>query len=312
MGDTYLNRPAYVLGRPSPVCGASIGDSDATAAEFAADGYTQVHRSTSPCWRLAADAASRAMAAVGYAGARPDLSIYCTETWFEMMPTEALSRFVAALGVGTSRALAVGGHTCANFVSGVDVASREIAGGRSTVLVATVDRVADGRSRSFRDGLALLSDGAAAALVSDRPLGDGYRVLAVAHRSSSTIDDDGRDRVDVRVSIGDVRESVAEVLDRVGAERSDVRWLVTNNYRTASNDFLVRTAGLADVPRARPAVEATAHCFAGDAAIVLSDLVDGRHLADGDLVLVLGSGGRSRIALLLGAHLAGTPRGPLT
>ena len=252
MGDTYLNRPAYVLGQPSPVCGASIGDSDATADEFAADGYTLVHRSTSPCWRLAADAAARAMEAVGYAGGQPDLSIYCTETWFEMMPTEALSRFVTALGVGTSRALAVGGHACANFVSAVDVACKEIAGGRSTVLLATVDRVADGRSRSFRDGLALLSDGAAAALVSDRPLGDGYRILAArtaaARRSTTTAGIASTSAC----SIGDVHECVAEVLDRVGADRSDLRWLVTNNYRTASNDFLVRTAGLSDVAAGAP------------------------------------------------------------
>lgn len=306
-GDVYLSCPAYVLGRPDPVSGATIDDTDEVAAGIAAEGFTTVHRATGPCWRLAADAAAQAIdAAGGAAGAVgvPDLSIYCTESWFEVKPTVSLSRFVTALGIGSLPAVVVGGNDCANFVAGLDVAAAEVARGRSTVLVTTVDRMAPGHTRSYQDGLALMSDAAAACLVSDRPLGDGYRIRALAQRSNSTIDEDGRDVFDARTSVRDVQASVAEVLERGGADRSDVRWLVTNRYREASCEFLVRAAGLAGIPRARPALGPVGHCYAADAPVVLSDLVPSGDLRDGDLVLVLGDGGRARSALLLSAHLA--------
>jgi 3-oxoacyl-[acyl-carrier-protein] synthase III len=302
--DAFLSRPAYVLGRPSPVCAASIDDSDAAAAELASAGYTAVFRTAVPCWRLAAIAAAAAIDAAGDAVGPPDLSIYCTETWFEMMPAEALSRFVTSLGAGTARALALGGHGCANFTVGLDLACTEVADGRAAVLLATVDRLPQGRSRSFRDGLALLSDAAAGCLVTDRPLGDGYRVVARALRSTSTIGDDGQDLLDIRVSVDDVQAGVSEVLDRAGVGRDGVRWLVLNGHRPASNDFLAGATGLAGIARARPALGTNAHCFAADAPIVLRDLLDGGDVRDGDHVLVLGSGGRSRTAVLLRAHLA--------
>lgn len=300
--QVFLSLPTYVLGQPRPVTAASINDSDDAAATFAADGYATVHQSSDPCWKVAAEAA-----ALATARAQPDTTVYCTETWFEMAPTDALSRFVTALGVGAFHAVALGGHACANFLEGIDLATRELANGRSTALVATVDRVADGRSRTFQDGLALLSDAAAACLVSDQPLGSGYTLLAQARRNNSTIDEDGSEVVHVRRSIGDTRASAVEVLEQAGVSQADVRWLVMNNYRTASNDFVAASAGFGNIPRARPTTVSVAHCFAADSAITLNDLAVSGSVQDGDLVLVLGSGGRTRNAALLRAVLPGAP-----
>jgi 3-oxoacyl-[acyl-carrier-protein] synthase III len=306
VGDVYLNRPAYVLGRPEPVSGATIDDADDVAAALVADGFTTVHRSAGPCWRAAAEAAAQVLAAAGDAlgaGVRPDLSVYCTETWFEAKPAESLSRFVTALGIGASPALVVAGNDCANFVAGLALASGEVERGRSTVLVTTADRMAAGHTRSYQDGLALMSDAAAACLVAGAPLGDAYRLQAVSQRSNSTVDARGRDVVDARTSLRDVRATVDEVLGRAGATVDEVRWLVMNHYRPASAEFVVRAAGLAGIPRARSALGAVGHCYAADAPIVLADLLRGHDVDDGDLVLVLGDGGRSRSALLLDVHV---------
>lgn len=243
-----------------------------------------------PLVDLAAESASGTWRRAG----RPllDSVVFCTDTSFDGGVSGALGDLLARLGAPVASALAVGGSGCGNLGPGLATARNLIhANGASAVLLVTADAVGDG-ARYLPSSTTVLSDGAAACLVTREPVGRSFKVLGLA---SSCHADKGAPSglVNAKGIVALVRRAVAGAFANLPVGTADCHFLLTGHYGRTTCALLALATRVDPKNVYRPLADEMGHCFAADVLAGLGRLAQDPAGKAGDVVLLVTTGSRS-------------------
>ena len=239
-------------------------------------------------WELAADAGARTVKA---ATAPPDLVIYMTEN--DHVAGESLNNLVRALDLPDARYVRGSGHDCGNFGPALSLARQALAAGEHRqVLILLADKVIDG-DRSQADKLSVVSDGAAACLVTAEPPNtDGVRFAV--HGISTVTDSDAAsgseagDRILATVALATA--GAAAIADQTGRAADDFDHLLFPNYRAVAQQFLCSALGVPLEKLLFGPMAEFGHCFSADGLVSLAHCVSTDEIRPGEHVLAFGDG----------------------
>lgn len=233
---------------------------------------------------------------------RPDLVIYATSNT-AMTAQLAAAHCGVRLGLRTVNYMVMSGHACANIGSSLSVAEAFIGQRPETiVLLATVDRV-DGQAedRIVGDGVAVLSDAAAACIVTGLPVtGAGascaVRGWHIAVDAAAEIESATPRKVLQTVAL--LKRALAEFIDKVGVPMSDVDVVVFNNVHRGSRELMAWAMGVPGEKVYDASAAQGAHMFAADVLISIEEIRRTRSGGKRSLVLAV-SPGVTSVALIL-------------
>lgn len=239
-------------------------------------------------WQLAAAAGTRTLAV---SAELPDLLVYVTENDHDS--SDSLTCLIRALDLPAARYLRVSGHDCGNLGPALVLARQALASGEHRrVLLLLADKALDG-NRNPANRLSVISDGAVACLVTDRPSGFGGAKFAV-HGMTAMADlhatDPGEADDTVMSTVALSVAGATAITDQTGRELKDFDHLVFPNYRMITQQFLCSAMG---VPPERLLVGPMAefgHCFSADILMTLGHCANTGQIRPNDHVLASSDG----------------------
>lgn len=245
-----------------------------------------------PVAELAVAAARPAIDALG--GSPVDLFVYCTDTPTDSPVTRHMWQVQSMIGLIDTPAVLVSGGGCNNLGAGLKVARALMATeGLETVLFVTADRVTGSTSRLLYHGMTVLSDSAAACVLTAKPIADGFRILGM----STEVQADVRSSISQLVMARTIMQKIGQALDRViaesGVQPAGCRYFVTGNYGRTSSSFLTMAAKCTADQEFGPWVADMGHCFSADILINLFTLMARGLLDPADRLLLLGTSRQS-------------------
>ncbi|MGV9295809.1 hypothetical protein [Amycolatopsis sp. NPDC003676] len=288
--EVYLSFVEYTVGTEVPI--GDLSD-EAVARELDTlrdQGVRTSRVAERSLLEMAAESASRTCRSAG--GAAVDSVVFSTETLFGRGVSEALSEFLVRLGTPLTPALAVGGAGIGDAGPGLATARNLIrAEGASSVLLVTADAVAAG-SRYLTSGTTVLSDGAAACLLTREPAERSFKVLGLApsRRTDNT--------AGAEAAAGLVGRAVSNAFDGLPIDVGDCRYLLTGHYGRDVWQLVASAANVGPENVYRPLADEVGHCFAVDVLAGLGRLAEDRTSAAGDVVLLVTTGPRSCTAVV--------------
>ncbi len=260
-------------------------------ARTTAEGIDNYFDADAPAWALAVPAAQQSLLRANLDIADIDLIVYCTESTDSR---SAISRdpnkLAQALGGSHTPLVGVTGNVCANAGAALSVARNAIICGEAeNVLVVTADAW-DDRPRLVDAGTCLMSDAAAAAIVSTaRPSHHVSWEIAAVHPA---VDHDMHDvdpAVDtmemVRGTVAGMQRATARRAAVVGGQMVD--HVVSGNLGDTVIKMFARLVGI-DHEQIYRLTADNGHCLAADVLINL-DHFEAR-MGNDDRVLVLATG----------------------
>ncbi|MEV4831250.1 hypothetical protein AB0K25_23425 [Micromonospora sp. NPDC049257] len=290
MAAFYLSSIAHLHGTKNLV--RELDEVGADNPRLLDDGLESYGVTTMSSIEMAGEVGARALAG----GLVPDAIVYATETADGdgvRRNNVRLARAVDAPGAATQT---VAGHGCANLglllgtVQGL-FATTDV----DTVLVVTADRVV-GRGRMMDAELSVLSDGAAAALVTrHRPAGDGLVLLVngMALRSDWRGDLTDNSPAAQRRNVLLGRSAVKAAREATGRGPRDFTHALFNNYRLPAQRFLTGAAGYSFDQLLPGRLAAHAHEFAADLLVNADLLAADGVLTAGDRLALVATGPHS-------------------
>jgi 3-oxoacyl-[acyl-carrier-protein] synthase-3 len=153
------------------------------------------------------------------------------------------------------------------------------------VLCVTADRFPPGAL--YEQSYNLISDGAAACLVSTEP--GGYRLLA-AHAITNGALATASDDETVGVYFSYTHRAIRETLARAGLSMEDIAWIVPQNMNVRAWQILARLLKIDEARVAYPTLPSIGHVIAADNLINLATLHAQGGVRPGDRVLLVMSG----------------------
>lgn len=301
----------YALGESRPLAGLGLAPTHAAALDALHEkGVLQYAESTLSPVELAYEAARRTLDDARLPAAEVDAVIYATTSfWNERFRKESdIAWLQHKLGLADAFPVGVFMPGCANAVVAVRMAINLVrAEGCRHVLVVTTDKVmpGDAARRVMWPDVSVLSDGAAAALVSCAGGGE-WDVLGIAQRSAPQMWDlDGTSNL-AAFLVGTVRgasRTVAGLLATTGLQAAQFRHLITNNYNVPVMRMIASRCGFAPEQAYLGNVARFAHAYAADVLVNLQDATgaDAGGRAPGALHFLLATGHKNWAAMVLRA-----------
>ncbi|MGV9435703.1 hypothetical protein [Nocardia sp. NPDC003648] len=169
MTTAYLHSITWAHGEKQSFLDEIDAD-PALRARTGAEGIEYYFRADCAPWQLAHEAATTTLRRADLDISQVDLILYSTESTDTRADiSRDPNRFADALGGRTTPLIAVTGNVCANFGAALATARNAVRSGEHrTVLIVTTD-IWDDRPRLVDAGTCLMSDAAAAAIVSAAP-----------------------------------------------------------------------------------------------------------------------------------------------
>lgn len=232
----------------------------------------------------------------------PDAVILSSDSLERGSASTDVWNLLCGLGLPSVTAMAVTGNSCGTFAPALRTARNLIhAEGLSRVLVVTAD-VIERHSRYQPHGNTVLSDGAAACMVSREPSGPGFRVLGIATEVRADLAPHNRAILGARM----IAQAVAACMRQLEPQMPDLDRgfdrLVTGNYSAPTMTFLATAAGMPAESTFAPHIAEFAHSFSADQLITLATSVDRAVLTEGERLLVLITSSRSFSLVALEHH----------
>jgi 3-oxoacyl-[acyl-carrier-protein] synthase-3 len=197
------------------------------------------------------------------------------------------SRLQAELGLDDAFVVGIGQQACTSMLGSVRIAHGLIATDPAIgrVLCVSADRFPPGAT--YEQAYSLISDGAAACLVSREPA--AYRLVAVHHITNGamvTADDDET----VGSYFAYTHRLVTELLAKAGLTKDDIDWVVPQNTDRKAWQILGRLLGI-DARRVSCAsMPDVAHVISGDNIINLAYLTEQGAVEPGQRLLLTMAG----------------------
>ncbi|MEU4621949.1 3-oxoacyl-ACP synthase [Actinoplanes sp. NPDC023801] len=256
-------------------------------------GWGHVHRSRKSLEDLAIEAGKATLRAAGVDPSSVDALVLCCTSF----PGGADSHgsFVRAisegLGTGETDFLGITLDRCTNMLAGLRVAEAFVTAGiHRRVLVVTTDRVTVEAERLAK--FALLSDGAAAVLVSD---GDGEYEIVASAAAHEMKDLDWSNQISPDLS----RRVNTQLMKRAAMGIDQVDILMHTNIFEAIIVMKEFQAGFSAAQLYTGNIARVGHCFAADPIINLTDLAAAGRLRDNGHYLLAASVPGARYGVLL-------------
>jgi 3-oxoacyl-[acyl-carrier-protein] synthase-3 len=155
----------------------------------------------------------------------------------------------------------------------------------NNVLCITADRFPDGAI--YEQSYNLISDGAAACLVSRQPA--GFRLLGTRHVTNGAMVNASDDET-VGLYFNYTCSLVDETLQDAGVTMDDIRWVVPQNINERAWKILKSLLRVDDDRAYFPSIESTGHVISADNIINLAALLAEDTLEPGDKVLTFMAG----------------------
>jgi 3-oxoacyl-[acyl-carrier-protein] synthase-3 len=205
------------------------------------------------------------------------------------------SRLQSDPGLGLDGAVVVGlgQQACTGMLGSVRVARALLAGEPDwqRVLCVTADRFPAGAR--YEQSYCLVSDGAAACVVSRQPpasaTGAGYRIVASHHVTNGSLAGAGDDET-VGAWFGAMHRLVSELLARAGRAAADVDWVVPQNAHPAAWAVLARLLGIDADRLCADSIADVGHVISADNVVNLSYLERRGVVRTGDTLLLTMAG----------------------
>lgn len=239
-------------------------------------------------WELAAHAGAQTLKA---AAEPPDLVIYITEN--DHVASDSLNRLVRSLGLPDARYVRGSGHDCGNVGPALSLARQALAGGEHRqALILLADKVIDG-DRSQANKLSVVSDGAAACLVTAEPPGANGVQFAVNGISTVTDTDAASDPADggrILATVALAAAGAAQIAGQTGREAKAFDHLLFPNYRVVAQQFLCSALSVPLEKLLFGPMAEFGHCFSADSLVSLAHCADFDEIRPGEHVLAFGDG----------------------
>jgi 3-oxoacyl-[acyl-carrier-protein] synthase III len=277
----HLAAPEYVLGDRRSIA-ELYGRLDAELVG-PDSGLSYYRASDLEIWQLAAAAGTRTLAV---AAEPPDLLVYVTENDHDS--SGSMMRLMRALDLPAVRYLRMSGHDCGNLGPALVLARQALASGEhSTVLLLLADKALDG-DRKSANRLSVISDGAVACLVTDRPPGfggakftiNGMEAITDLHAANPAEADDS-----IMSTVAQSVAGVTAITHQTGRELKDFDHLVFPNYRMINQQFLCSAMGAPLEQLLVGPMAEFGHCFSADILMTLGHCADTGQIRPGDQVL---------------------------
>lgn len=303
MVDAYIDDFAYALGERKTHIGESAGagrlfsrQADLESAGFR---WHQICEPQTSAYDLAVQAVRR-LAETDRLG-RIDAIIYANclplngnagdpARWERSKDVKFLmdfpaSRIQAEFGLGDAVVFGLSQQACTAMLGSLDVA-RAMLGTEpewNRVLCVTADRFPEGAV--YEQGYNLISDGAAACVVSREPA--AFRLLASHHMTNGALGQATDDET-VGSYFSFTHRVVTTALAKAGVRAADLDWVVTQNTNEKAWQILARLIGV-DLARVwAPTMPDVGHVISADNVVNLCALLDSGRLKPGDrLALVM-------------------------
>lgn len=190
---------------------------------------------------------------------------------------------------GLEKAMVIGltQQACTGMLGALRIAKMLLATEREIqrVLCVTADRFPEGAL--YEQAYNLISDGAAACVVSDAP--EGFRMLAghgITNGAMALASDDET----VGSYFGYSHRIIQETLAKAGLQLSDIAWIVPQNTNIKASQILSRLLKFDHERFYYPTIEEVGHMISGDNIVNLRRLVEEGKVRPGERVLLFMAG----------------------
>lgn len=295
----YLSNIVLALGERRRAV-AELTDDARVAARYEAEGSTCALLAESSAERLALRCAEGSLAALerDHAIRRSTVAPVLVATGdADLAASTGLGRVSDELAVDPSATFAISGHSCSSLGLSLRLQRALLDSGGHGHGAIVLSNVYGGGSRLVDFNMSLLSDAAAACIVSDRPYADSFEVVALHSTSTETIKGLRGDLADVKsarqaldiarslqVALGTIRD---ELTRSTGLEFGSFEHILVNSYGSRTRRFFEMTIG---VPLSECLESATAnygHCHSVDPLVQLNLLQRSGALTNSDRILIL-------------------------
>lgn len=219
------------------------------------------------CWQLAAAAGTRTLAV---SAEPPDLLIYATEN--DQDGSSSMTRLMRALDLPAARYFRMSGHDCGNLGPALALAGQALASGEhSRVLLLLADKALGG-DRNPANGLSVISDGAAACLVTGLPPDfDGAKFAVYGMTASTDLQaaDSGEAGQRIMSTVALSVAGITTITRQTGRDLADFDHLVFPNYRLNAQQFLCSAMGAPLRQLLAGPIAEFGHCFSADILMTL-------------------------------------------
>lgn len=305
-GQIGMSGLAYELGELEDIGALSelVGKPE-VLENLRALGLVQYARSRRPTAELARAAIERTLAEAQLQAREVDAVVYATNHFHDRdVDKDPIKRALHELGLRHAYPIGISFSACGNFHTALRVGAGLIAaGGCNTVLVVTADCNAEyePESRLYSTNVSVLSD-AAASCVLRIEAEPQFRWRGTAQFTDSQMVElsDPKRIVDYLACLGNGLERVTcDGLALAQVDRSQLRWLITNNYNTSVTRLFSIKTGFPMASIFQANLARFAHAYAADNLINLRDLLAAGGLDVGESVMLLGSGPNTWSATVL-------------
>lgn|GEM_PF-6219874 len=290
--STYLTAIGYVTGSPRPISDLPQCRDDVRSREtLAAEGYSMFLEAGESAEELALASIEESLRATSIPPSAVDAVIFCSDSIGDQRERERNSRIHAlcmAMGLTNAYPIGISQSTCGNFATAMRVGSSLLATGDAKVVMLTVADKSEPDKRIMDANAAVLSDGAASCILSERP--GRYLVCgvsqSVSHELATTEDKSAR----LFLALDGYQSALAKFQRTLEWNVSDAAQLLPNNY---TRSLLTTYAQIAELPLERmymDNVPLKGHVFSADNLINLHDYAAGDRMVPGQSVAMLSNG----------------------
>ncbi|MBA9006778.1 3-oxoacyl-ACP synthase III family protein [Thermomonospora cellulosilytica] len=197
------------------------------------------------------------------------------------------SRLQADLDLDEAVVIGLNQQACTAMLGSLRVAGAMLGAepGWRRVLCVTADRFPEGAR--YEQAYNLISDGAAACVVSRRPA--GLRLVAAHQITNGALGTAGDDET-VGSYFAYTHRLVRQTLDRAGLTPGDVDWVVTQNTNDKAWRILARLLGIDHDRVWSPSLPDTGHIISADNVVNLSMLLESGRVRPGQRIVLVMAG----------------------
>jgi 3-oxoacyl-[acyl-carrier-protein] synthase III len=199
------------------------------------------------------------------------------------------SRLQAEFGLDDAIAIGLNQQACTAMLGSLRIAAAMLAAepGWQRVLCVTADRFPEGAV--YEQAYNLISDGAAACVVSTRPRPGAFRLVA-SHQITNGGLGQATDDETVGSYFSYMHRLVAQVLRRARLGAADLDWVVTQNTNEKAWAILARVIGVDFAKVIFPTLPDAGHVISADNVLNLLALTESGRVRPGDRLLLVMAG----------------------